>query len=129
MIGPQSPLQVAQSERRPHSLIASRRFWQLLASSAGIEAWSYAYEGGHFFDTTPHDRFSDPAYAKCERAVARKEKSIRRKAFAFGILFVSLGHVIPSVKPASPVYVSLGQSQYQVPASVPTVVSVKLGVR
>ena len=74
-------------------------------------------------------RFSDPAYAKCERSVSRAERRIQRAACALGIVFVSLGHSIPCVKPASPVYVSLGQSQYQVPVSVPAVVNVKLGVR
>ena len=42
------PLKVAQSEHRPHSLIASRRFWQKLGSVHGVQAWGYAYDGGKF---------------------------------------------------------------------------------
>lgn len=43
------PLDIAQQEHRPHSLIASRRFWQQVATAPGVVAWGYAYEGGHFF--------------------------------------------------------------------------------
>jgi hypothetical protein len=38
----------AQRELRPHSLIPSRRFWQLIATAPGVNAWGYAYEGGQF---------------------------------------------------------------------------------
>jgi hypothetical protein len=42
-------LKIAQAEHRPHSLIASRRFWQCVAVVPGVcQAWGYAYEGGNF---------------------------------------------------------------------------------
>lgn len=48
-------LDEARADHRPHSLIATRRFWQPVAAAPGVVAWGYAFEGGQFSRSAAHD--------------------------------------------------------------------------